>query len=200
MATFTDPIVKLDAQALKLEPMATEDATPVAIDRSSQLFVDDWLVADSRSLFRRLNTPRKTGATILAPERPYEGQAIVYGSIVETDGRWRLYYKGWNQSPLSYDEFSKRNGYGKYPICVAESDDCLTFVRPALPTSPAAGGNIVIDDQIDDFCVLRDPGAADGRFKLLASRGNWWAGLSAAASDDGVVWKWGAGACGAVLR
>jgi hypothetical protein len=189
-----DPVVKLDAALLKTPAPAGAVTAPLAINGESQLFVDDHLIAFRTAAHRRLNRPAKDRAPFLVPDRVWEGQAAVYGSVVEHDGGLRLYYKGWqNNTPLNYAQFRAKHGYGKYPVCAAHSRDGLAFSKDPLADAVHPGTNIAIDDQIDDFTVLKDSAEPDAnrRFKLLASKGNWWAGLTPATSPDGIRWTWG---------
>ena len=61
---------------------------PVPVDSESQLFVDDAIIAHREALMRRLNRPRKEPGPFLSPEAPWEGQSLLYGSIVEHDAYW----------------------------------------------------------------------------------------------------------------
>lgn len=190
-----DPVIKLDAQLLKRPLKAdAKAAEPIELDSASQLFADDHLIEHSESLYRRLNRPKKSAEPFLVADKPWEGEGIVYGSIVEHDGEYRLYYKGWRQAEkLTIEQHLKKHGRGKFPICLARSRDALSFSKEPLKDAVHPNTNIVIDDPIDDFTVCKDPDDPDPqqRFKLLASRGNWWAGLTPATSPDGIRWTWG---------
>jgi len=189
-----DPVVKLDAAVLKLPVSTSADAEAVAINHESQLFADDHLIASKSSVHRRLNRPQKERKPFLVPDRKWEGQATAYGCVIEHAGAYRLYYKGWQQATmLNFADFQRQIGYGKYPICLAQSEDAVTFAKKTIKGAAVKGTNIVIDDQIDDFTALKDLREPDPhrQFKLLASRGNWWAGLTPATSPDGIQWAWG---------
>lgn len=168
---------------------------PVPLSNESQLFADDFLIAHRSSLHRRLNRPCKRPDPIMEPDLPWEGQGIVYGCVIELpDGSLRMYYRGNNRGGgMDFSTFKRKHGYGKSPICVAVGTDGLAFERPAIQDAARDGTNIVLDDPIDDFTALQDGAAADPgqRFKLLASKGNWWAGLTPAVSPDGIRWEWG---------
>lgn len=189
-----DPVIRLDAALLKTADTATSAAAPIAVAHEHQLFADDHLIARRTSAHRRLNRPAKGREPFLQADREWEGQALVYGCVTEHDGAYRLYYKGWQGTERhNYAQFRAQHGYGKYPICLAQSRDGVTFTKTALRQAAVKGTNIVIDDQIDDFTVLKDTADTDPRrrYKLLASRGNWWAGLTPATSPDGLRWTWG---------
>lgn len=189
-----DPIVKLDAALLKKPSPATTNAEPISITGESQLFADDYLIARSESVHRRLNRPHKHREPVLMADRPWEGQGIVYGCVVPHEDQYRLYYKGEKTNThLNYAEHRKKYGYGKYSICMAQSQDGSAFEKPDVDGAVHTGTNIVADEQIDDFTILKDVADPDEsrRFKMLASRGNWWAGLTPATSPDGIHWTWG---------
>ncbi len=193
-----DPVKAMDAGLLAARgalaaPAAPADA-PLELSSAVQLFVDDHLIARKGSVHRRLNRPRKGAKSILVPDRPWEGQGLVYGSVIPHEGQFRLYYKGWMQhTRLNYAEHVRKFGFGKYPVCLALSEDGRRFRKPAIAGAAHPKTNIVIEDQIDDFTILKDARDPDPnrRFKLLASRGNWWAGLTPATSPDGIRWTWG---------
>lgn len=188
-----DPVVKLDAALLKRPETATPEAKPVPINGDSQLFADDFLIANRQSLFRRLNKPHKEREPFLVADQPWEGHGLAYGSLVcEPDG-YRLYYKSLGRGGMPDAEHRTKFGYGKYCISLAHSTDGHRFAKAPLDGAVVPGTNVVIDDSIDDFTVLKDHDASDPaqRYKLLSSRGNWWAGLTPATSPDGIRWTWG---------
>ena len=80
-----DPVRGMDARLLAARtatgPTAAE--TAITLGNGSQLFVDDYLVAASASAHRRINRPEKQDEPILVPDRPWEGQGLCYGSLVE---------------------------------------------------------------------------------------------------------------------
>lgn len=187
-----DLVEKLDIATVS-PPESGPAEEPVAINNESQLFVDDHLIARRTALHRRVNRPRKQPGPFLVADREWEGQCAIYGSIVEHDGEYRLYYKTRNWAAETYDEFRQAHGYGKYPICLARSEDGVAFTKEPVPGAVHEGTNVVVDDQMDCFGILKDTRDDDPakRFKLLASRGNWWAGLTPATSPDGIQWTWG---------
>jgi len=188
-----DPVVKLDAALLGRDQ--TTDAAKVeaiVLNQESQLFADDHLIAHRQSVQRRLNRPHKRREKLIAPDQPWEGHACVYGCVVDDEDGLRMYYKGQVHAPVTFDVYRKANGRGKYPVCLARSDDGVHFEKRHEPGAAVADTNIVIDDQIDDFTILRDPDETNPahRYKMLSSRGNWWAGLTPASSPDGIRWQW----------
>ena len=163
------------------------DRDPISISTSSQLFVDDHLVAEARSVHRRLNQPHKTRTPFLVPDRPWEGNSILYSCIIKDGAEYRLYYKAKNWSPLS------DSPYRSTTINLATGTDGESFEKKPLADAAVPDTNIVLNDSIDDFTVARDPDDPDPdqRYKLLASRGDWRKGLTPATSSDGISWTWG---------
>lgn len=191
----TDPVKRMDAELLASGQSASfsSDAA-VAINNESQLFVDDFLIEARKSAHRRLNRPQKGREPLVVADRYWEGQGCVYGSLVEDEGEYRLYYKGQQQATkLNFAQHVEKHGYGKYPICMARSRDGLSFSKDVIPGAAIPGTNVVFDEQVDDFTVLKDPTDPDPsrRYKMLSSYRNWWAGLTPATSPDGIHWTWG---------
>lgn len=189
-----DPVVKLDAALLKRSDSTPENTEPLTMTGESQLFADDYLIAHKTSVHRRLNRPQKSRDPLLVKDQPWEGQGVVYGCVIPHEEQYRLYYKV-EPSMHDYDcaKYLEKHGYGNYLICMAQSADARVFEKPPIEGGAHAGTNIVIDDLIDDFTIFKDEDEPDEsrRFKLLSSRGNWWAGLTPATSPDGIHWTWG---------
>lgn len=167
---------------------------PIPINQDSQLFVDDHLIANISSVHRRLNRPDKQPEPIMVADRKWEGIAVYYGSVLQHRGQlWLYYITGQGLQELNYSQFRERYGYGKHPICLASSKDGHVFHKEPIEGAVLTGTNIVIDDPVDCFGLVKDELEKDPskRFKLLASRGNWWAGLTPATSPDGIQWTWG---------
>jgi len=171
--------------------MTQNQNVPIEVDAGrSQLFVDDFLVDEMTSLHRRLNRPIKRSEPVLVADQPWEISGLVYGSVQPHDDAFHFYYKALGRAGLPNVEHIKRFGFGKFPICMARSDDGLTFNKAPVEGSTLPGSNIVLDDMIDDYAILRDDRDPDPsrRYKMLASRGEWMQGLSAAISPDGLKW------------
>jgi hypothetical protein len=185
-------VSRIDPSTLPAPGGAKAAAEPLSIDNESQLFADDYLIARMASLHRRLNRPLKSREPFLVADRPWEGQGLVYGCVVPLPSGYRLYYRGRYNVPKEHGSAGS-GPQSESPVCMAQSDDAVSFRKEALRDAAVNGTNVVIDTSLDDFTVLRDPHDADERrrFKLLASRGNWWPGLTPATSPDGIRWTWG---------
>ncbi|MEW4567038.1 hypothetical protein AB1L88_04145 [Tautonia sp. JC769] len=152
-----------------------------------ELFIDRFLVdrlggAASFALAR----PRDEGVA-LAFDRPWEGAFCGYATVLQDDGRYRLYYRGLPKSG--------RDGSADEVTCYAESTDGRSWDRPELGLFAYEGSranNLVLADQAPfshNFCPMIDPRpgvAADARYKALAGTGR--TGLWAFTSPDGLRW------------
>jgi hypothetical protein len=80
------------------------------------LFLDDAAIASATNVTRTVHPARKSPANpVLWPQEPWEGTvALVYGSVLLDDGRYRMWY---------------HNGQG---VGYAESRDGLEWTRPRL--------------------------------------------------------------------
>jgi hypothetical protein len=174
----------------KLAEVPREPVTPpylksppavIPIDVGRQLFVDDFLVAQT-TLQRRHHQPRPhPGNPVLRPEKPWEmkgkgGMAMVFSDGVWFDPKDRL-FKMWYLG-----------GYGQN-TCYATSEDGIRWVRPTLDVR--AGTNVVQADSRDSATVWLDLEEKDPkrRYKLFRSHneaGRF--GLSVYFSADGIHW------------
>lgn len=94
----------------------------VDIGSRRELFVDDFMIDDLTPILeRRLHHPVPQNI-ILELDQPWEGDASAYLSVVEVDGRVRIYY---NARPL----YPRK---GRQTTCVIESEDGISFHRPEL--------------------------------------------------------------------
>ena len=116
--------------------------------RQAQLFIDDEIIEHQTLLERILHQPaRPRGNPVLCPEKPWEGESIAFCAgvyrVSETGG-----YRMW------YATSGVLLGGYTHCICVAESDDGVSWQRPELDFyREAAGGpsNIVwATDQVLD--------------------------------------------------
>lgn len=117
---------------------------PVKIDRSRQLFIDDYLIAERQNVRRQLHQPKKHPANpVLVPEYPWERPAPVLAYCLRDEhlGRFRLWYR----ARLSYEAEDGREY--NYPNLYAESSDGIHWERPELGLYPWEGStknNIIL--------------------------------------------------------
>jgi hypothetical protein len=187
-----DPINPIDPAVLtKLETFDTPPREPLTVTSGSQLFVDDYLVHRMTGVQRRLNRPRKESTPVLTRDRLWEISGLVYGRVLEQEEELWLYYIALGRQGIPNKDHLQRYGFGKCPVCLAVSTDGVNWEKRPVAHSPVAGGNIVLDDILDDFSIVRDEQDPDPqrRYKMLTSRGEWMKGLSTAVSADGLQWQ-----------
>ncbi|MBH07104.1 MAG: hypothetical protein CMJ20_12370 [Phycisphaeraceae bacterium] len=169
---------------------------PVKIDRSRQLFIDDYLIASLTNITRQVHEAQKHPANpLMEPDRPWEGKGCVFQHVHWDDesNRFRMWYGG-------STSFHLPSGIRiRQPTCYAESDDGLTWVKPNLGLCEYDGSkanNIVILTG-GLFAIFDEPDAPDPsrRFKALVWH-DWRdskpvppEGYYLFSSPDGIHWK-----------
>ena len=98
--------------------VATSDRV-LDIGAQKQLFVDDYIVAETAGVTRVLNQPVKyVGNPVMIPLYPWEGSLWLYGDVFrDPDGGFRMWYTGPGRGGLpdmaSLDlDSSAAQGYG----------------------------------------------------------------------------------------
>lgn len=165
---------------------ADAQQAPREIGTRVEMFVDSWLVDASRGrgVSLKLETPVRR-EVVLTTDKPWEGTASGYYTVIQDGPRIRLYYRGY--IPDGGDASDKQ------VTCVAESDDGITFRRPNLGLYDFGGStenNIVyIGVEAHNFSPFLDtnPEAkTDERYRAV---GGLESRLFAFSSPDGVHWK-----------
>lgn len=115
-----------------------QSGTPIPLDATRQLFLDDYLIATSENVTRQVHAVQKHAANpVLRATEPWEGEvAILYGSVLRDGDKYRAWY------------------YAAGNVAYAESDDGLRWTKPRL-------GIIQVDGQDTNLVVGRS--AAPGR-------------------------------------
>ena len=178
---------------------AEETPTPIDIGTRKQLFIDDYIVAETKGVFRTLNQPVKyKGNPLIRPRKPRTGEPelVIMGGSVIYDGEEKL-FKMWYEatdhqrthSAMAYAT-SKDGIHWDLPhqgrIAFPEWRD------PRFGTGPT-DNNFVFDRPPELCpCVFKDPAAKtpDRKYKMIyreASGGK--EGVYAAFSPDGVHWS-----------
>ena len=192
------------AVACGVEVVAEE---PVMVDSGLQLFLDDAIVADVRSVFREIGVARRSPANpVLVVDRPWEGAAMHFVAVRRepATGLFRMWY-------LTYDGGAKILP-GETPqistMCYAESDDGLKWRKPNLGLVEHAGSkenNILFRPgarEFDSFSVIVRPDEPDPRkrYRIIIFQGaltagefapdqaNYPLGHYAVYSPDGIHW------------
>ena len=156
---------------------------PITVGHTTQLFIDDYLIAGSDNLTKTVHHPERHGQPVLRREKPWETPCLCYPSAIVVDEKIYLYYFVFSQQWV---------GRGPQPedfvdmriTCVAFSEDGVRFTRPELPyftgedfertnvvwafyrnrqVSQVAGVGVVLDR------AEADP---DKRFKMVWNAGN----------------------------
>jgi len=156
-----------------------------------QLFTDHRFIEASEGIVLTVNEARKHPEPVLVADRPWESMCIGgYFTILEEDGRYRLWYDSF-ASDYKSDADDR--------LCYAVSDDGLHWEKPELGLIEFQGSkknNIVLEDIGGDGyhggTVFIDPSARpEERYKILyqaegRTRGDFMRG---ACSPDGIHWK-----------
>ena len=183
---------------------AESDASaPIEVGPQKQLFLDDYLVASTTNIYRRIHPAEKsTSNPVIRQTDPWEDPLnILYGSVIRDGEKYKSWYK---------------SGPG---VSYAESDDGIHWVKPPLDLVPINGAktNILFrknselkgSEELPYYHELfgvhkdeREPdpsrrykmgylsidweykGPREGRFREGQRRG-----LGIAASPDGIHWK-----------
>lgn len=106
------------AQAIHAQSSAGQ--TPGVREVGSQrvLLVDDWLIERMKGASLKLHSPAPK-EVVFRFDRPWEGQASAYPSMLQDGKQFRLYYRGCGFTEREY-------------VCVAFSDDGINWTRPSL--------------------------------------------------------------------
>jgi hypothetical protein len=181
----------------------TPTSAPIDVGPKKQLFLDDYLVASTTNIFRRIHPAEKSKSNpVIRQTEPWEDPFnILYGSVIRDGEKYKAWYK---------------SGPG---VSYAESDDGLHWVKPPLDLVPINGAktNILFrknselkgSDELPYYHELfgvhkdeREPdssrrykmgylsidweykGPREGRFREGQRRG-----LGIAGSPDGIHWK-----------
>ncbi|MBN2311713.1 MAG: glycosyl hydrolase family 32 [Candidatus Hydrogenedentes bacterium] len=157
----------------------------IILGEGRQLFVDDYLIAET-DLTREFHKPLPhAGNPLVRPDRPWEQQVDTLNDPRETiafsDGVWfdpsRRRFLMWYES-------------GRQRTCYAESLDGIHWEKPLLDVRP--GTNIVKEGKRDSTTIWLDLSAADParRFKMMRCRRDVHPGYTHAfaVSPDGIHW------------
>ena len=149
----------------------------IASDR--QLFVDDYMVEETRNLQRTFHQPVKyVGNPIIRPLAPWEGHAVnVYGTVMYDQGMYRMWYQAYGGTPFT--------------ACYATSKDGIFWDKPSLGLIEFAGSkdnNLFLMD-VSPFNVIKDGRGGDPSqlYKALFYEHHN-PSVSVAFSPDGVHW------------
>ena len=155
---------------------------PVQIGADRQLFVDDFWIAESVGVERRLHRPVRREAAIFA-EHPCETGITAYNTVALDDGRYKMWY-------ATDDQYTGNPRLHAY----AESADGIVWEKPTVGLISYKGSmenNLVFDVPVEAFAPFIDDNldaSPDERYKALA-RGLDPKVLDAYVSTDGLDWR-----------
>jgi len=148
---------------------------PIDIGQRLELFVDDFLISRMQSLELRLHSPIPREVALVT-DRPWEGNASGMVTVFQDEGKYRMYYRGWQIKE------SPKHETGPECTCYAESDDGILWDRPDLGLVEFEGStanNILLGSDtlfgLHTLAPFKDsnPAAAeDARYKAWAIGGN----------------------------
>jgi len=102
---------------------------PVKIDRSRQLFVDDYLIASMENVQRQVHPVKKHPSNpLVVQDKPWEGNGLCFHIVRrnEASGRFRMWY-------ACFGRYKLPSGLeARFPTCYAESADGITWTKPEL--------------------------------------------------------------------
>ncbi|MHC5061345.1 MAG: hypothetical protein ACYTFK_09715 [Planctomycetota bacterium] len=159
----------------------------IGIDVGRQLFVDDFLIAES-TLKRTFHQPEYSSQNpVIKPDKPWEYKSVGWFAAPFSGGAW--------YDPA--DKFFKMWYTGGFlaSACYATSTDGINWTKPELDIQK--GTNIVLEPvtegrrRIDTFTVWLDYNAKDPseRFKYFATEATEGWGLTYRTSTDGIHWS-----------
>jgi hypothetical protein len=171
---------------------ATGPVTDLGIRR--ELFLDEELILTRRNVVWRMHQP-EAREVVLTCDVPWEGNTSAYYTILDDNGLYRMYYRGWH--------FNVQTKKAEHPehVCYAESRDGISWTRPELGLVEVQGSksnNVIWTDPpgtereagvAHNFTPFLDTNPATPtteRFKALAGTRK---GLAAFVSEDGVRWR-----------
>ena len=160
--------------------------TEVAMAQSRTLFINDDHIASTDMERTWHGFTKHPGNPLVRPDQPWEGKVVYcYGTCMLDDEGYRWYY-------LSI--FTTESGKVRFAVCLATSQDGITWVKPELGAVEFAGStanNIVMYDAcIPSVIKLADEPDPAWRYRML-----YWnltggpSGYYLAHSPDGVRWQ-----------
>ena len=171
-----------------VQPRATD---PLNLGTRLEMFIDHFLIEQLKGTRLKLHEPRPAGIAVRFGD-PWDEVPNGTATILEDNGRYRLYYGG---LPADFkSEGAETN------LCYAESQDGIAWVKPELGLVEFRGSkknNILMAGNVEDrytgnFSPFLDnrPGVPSAeRYKAVG--GTWPKGLFVLVSADGLHWrKW----------
>ena len=178
-----------EASAIEFPTLGTQ-----AEGEAVLLAIDDYSLAIKKNLCFYLSKPKVYKEPVLKPSRdnpkaPDQAGAIVYGTVLFEEGRFRMWYYGAHYGSGPTDE---KQG----PVCYAESEDGIHWIKPNLGQLEFKGSRDnnalkLPDEKTQGPFVIKDKRDPDPkrRYKMIynAHNGRTWV-FRTATSPDGTQW------------
>jgi hypothetical protein len=181
------------------------------IGERKQLFLDNFIIAETRSVNRTLNQPVKyAGNPIMIPLYPWEGRIELYGTVLRDpeEKNFRMWYMGMGNmgiAQMGVENTSKWASMGfdpsnlTYSICYATSKDGIFWERPNLGLVEYKGSKdnnvVVLNASAANVIKDQQDSNSDRLYKSLFyesfdldGTSNEGDGVSVAFSPDGLHW------------
>ena len=102
---------------------------PVKIDESRQLFIDDYLIAETSRIRRQVHQPVPDRRNpVIVPDRPWEGDGVIAMWALHDAGR--AVFRMWYGTQLKYT--TPEGIRTRFPLLYAESQDGIVWEKPNL--------------------------------------------------------------------
>ncbi len=159
----------------------------VHIGSRLELFVDTFLIEKQNNVQLVMHEPVDAGS-VLSFNKAWEGPFCGYSTIINDQGRYRLYYRGLPEA--------NKDGSDSETSCYAESEDGINWTRPDLGIYEVSGtlnNNVILADaapvthNFSPFLDTREGINPKHKYKALGGLGS--TGLKAYVSEDGAHWN-----------
>jgi len=167
---------------------ARAESAPLVLGNRRELFVDDFLIAQSQNAVFLLHNPVRR-ELVLKFDAPWEGSGSDFERIIRVGDRIRMYYMATKLTVANGTRLSHQPTYA----CLAESQDGIHWTRPNLGLFEFQGSkqsNIVWSaPKLDNFTPFLDtnPKCLAGERYKATSRGE--KALYGFKSADGIHWS-----------
>ena len=182
-----DLVLRGKLDELKQAKPEVQAVKPIDIADHVEMFVDDYLIEQMQGMSLKLQTPERR-EVVMTFDKPWEGTASGYHTIIKDGEKYRLYYRG----------FCPEDRDPRQVLCYAESSDGINFTRPNLGFVEWDGSkenNIVLMGAFaHNFAPFLDTNPDvkhEERYKAVAGFSSEWGGtgLLGFTSPDGMNWK-----------
>jgi hypothetical protein len=159
----------------------------ISLGSRLELFLDTFLIERLHTSHLVLHEPEDAGP-VLQFDRPWEGPFCGYCTVIRTEEKYQLYYRGLPRAG--------RDGSSLETTCYAESEDGITWRKPDLALFEIQGttrNNVVlahaapVTHNFSPFLDTRKDVEPAYRYKALG--GTEKSGLRAYVSGDGIRWR-----------